>query len=139
MSSEENKALIRRWVDTFNERNMEAFYAAFAPTCAFPTLTQYGLPPTLEGYQQILAGFMSGFPDVHVTIEEQLAEGDTVMNRNTERGTHAGTWRGIPATNKSIALNEIVIFRLRDGKIVEWRYYPDLLSLLQQLGALPAS
>jgi predicted ester cyclase len=90
MSAEENKAILRRWADTFNERNMEAFYAVFAPTCVFPTLTQYGLPPTLEGYQQILAGFISGFPDIHVTIEEQIAEGDSVMNRNTERGTHAG-------------------------------------------------
>ncbi len=139
MSTEENKAILRRWVDAFNERNMEAFYAAFAPTCAFPTLAQYGLPPTLKGYRQIIAVYMGGFPDAHVTIEEQIAEGDTVMNRNTEGGTHAGTWRGIPATHKPVAFNSLVIFRLTDGNIVEWRYYPDLLSLLQQLGAFPAS
>jgi len=138
MSPEENKAVLRQWVDTFHERNMEAFYTVFAPTCVFPTLIQYGLPPTLEGYRQILASYMGGFPDAHVTVEEQIAEGDVVMNRNTETGTHTGTWRGIPATNKPVAFNSIVIFRLQDGKIVEWRYYPDLLSLLQQVGALPS-
>jgi C-1 hydroxylase len=138
MSPEANKALLRQWVESFNERNMEAFYTAIAPNCVFPTLAQYGLPPTLEGYQQILSHYMAGFPDAHVTIEEQIAEGDTAMNRNTEAGTHTGTWRGISATNKPVAFTSLVIFRLRDGKIVEWRYYPDLLSLLQQVGALPS-
>ena len=138
MSPEENKAILRRFVDAWNERNMEAFYATFASTCAFPTLARYGLSPTLAGYQQLITSYLAAFPDAHVTIEEQIAEGDTVMNCNTEGGTHAGAWRGIPATNKPVAFSSIVIFRLEAFNIVEWRYFPDSLSILQQLGALPA-
>jgi steroid delta-isomerase-like uncharacterized protein len=136
MSPEDNKAITRRWVDYWNERNMDAFYAAFAPDCSFPSLIAYNLPTTLEGYQQLMNTYLTAFPDEQTTIDEQIADGDKVMHRVTAHATHRGTFRGIPATNKQMTFTAFVIFRLDDGKIIEWRYYPDLLSILRQLGVV---
>ena len=132
MSTEEKKAIIRQFVHAFNCRDMEAVYAVFAPTCTFPTLL--GFPPTLQGCRQLVLFYIESFPDVQYTIEELIAEGDTVVARVTEHGTHMGTWRGIPATKKRFQFQAICLYRLSNGKIVEWSYYSDQWSLLQQLG-----
>lgn len=139
MSAEENKSIIRRWLTTWNEQNLEAFYNGFDPQCVFHTLTEYGLPPTLESYKAMITSTLAAFPDMRNHLEEIVAEGDQVVVRVTEKGTHTGTWQNIPATNKQVAYQETVFYRLANGKIIEWTYFPDMLSLLKQVGALPSN
>lgn len=78
------------------------------------------------------------FSDFHNTAEVIVAEGDTVMVRGTQRSTHVGTWRSIPATNKQVSYRFVECYRLEDGKIVEFRILIDSLSFLQQVGAFPS-
>ncbi len=138
MSAEENKAIIRQWVDHWNTRDMEAWINTVDPQCSFPALAASGVPPTLEGYRQLCTALLDAFPDWNDTIEEIVAEDDLVMDRITERGTHQGVWRSIPATNKPIMITTMGMYRLAGNKIVELRFYPDRYGLFQQMGVLPS-
>ncbi len=90
-----------------------------------------------EGAKQFEAMLRSGFPDLSVTVEDQLAEGDRVATRWTFRGTHHGEFQGIPPTGKQVTMKGITIFRIANGKLIEGWNRPDMLGMLQQLGALP--
>lgn len=93
----------------------------------------------LEGMQQFLAEIVfPAFPDMRWSVEEQIAEADLVCTRFTWRGTHRGTFAGIPATGKHVEVWGIVLDRVRDGKLVESRILMDNLGMLQQMGVLPA-
>jgi predicted ester cyclase len=81
---------------------------------------------------------LRGLPDVHVTVEELIAEGDKVVNRNTVTGTHQGEYMGLPPTGKSITYNEIFIFRFANGRIAEMWGVVDVFSQMKQLGVIPA-
>ncbi|AVC48596.1 snoaL-like domain protein [Rhizobium leguminosarum bv. viciae] len=77
-----------------------------------------------------------GFPDIQWTLEEIIAEDDKIAARFTMRGTHHGPFLGVEPTGKSITVQAVNFYRLADGKFVEERGQPDLLSLLQQIGAV---
>ncbi|WP_160320410.1 ester cyclase, partial [Rhizobium ecuadorense] len=77
-----------------------------------------------------------GFPDIQWTLEEIIAEDDKIAARFTMRGTHQGPFLGVEPTGKSITVQAVNFYRLADGKFVEERGQPDLLSLLQQIGAV---
>ena len=83
--------------------------------------------------------FHSAFPDFRVTLEDQIAEGDKVVNRWTVRGTHQGEFQGISPTGKEVEFTGIHMSTINDeGKLQEsWENY-DALGLMQQLGAIPA-
>ncbi len=81
---------------------------------------------------------LEGFADLHVTIEDMVAEGDKVVIRFTTHGTQQGALGGIPPTGKQVAVSTIEITRIADGKIVEDRGLDDRLGMLQQLGLVPA-
>ncbi|MFZ6770091.1 ester cyclase [Undibacterium sp. Di26W] len=89
------------------------------------------------GYLEIIHMMRSGFPDIQWTLEETVAEGDKVVARFTMRGTHQGTFFGVPATGKKIAVQALNIYRFSAGQIIEERGQPDLLDLLRQIGAVP--
>ena len=96
-----------------------------------------GLQPGLEGTKQLVTMYRNAFPDVHFTIDEQIAEGDKVMTRWTAHGTHQGELAGIPATGKSSTVTGIVVDRLVNGKIAEsWGIF-DEFGMMQQLGVIP--
>ena len=78
--------------------------------------------------------FAAAFSDIHVTIHDQIAEGDKVVTRTVFSGTHSGTFRDIPATGRRIAADEIQITRMRDGKVAERWSLLDVPSLLKQIG-----
>ncbi len=82
--------------------------------------------------------YLTAFPDLHFTIEDIVAEGDTVVVRSTARGTHQGELMGIPLTGKQVAVSGISITRIANGKAVEEWFNGDDLGLLQQLGVVPA-
>ena len=90
-----------------------------------------------EGAKQFDAVLREAFPDYQVTVADQIAEGDKVATRWTCRGTHKGQFQGIPPTGKQMAMSGITIFRIADGKLIEGWTNPDLLGMLQQLGAIP--
>jgi steroid delta-isomerase-like uncharacterized protein len=82
--------------------------------------------------------FRSAFPDLQVTIHDQIAEGDTVVTRKTYHGTQLGAFMGLPPSGKQMTVEVIDIFRIADMKITEHWVVGDELGMLQQLGALPA-
>ena len=136
MSTEDNKALARRAYDAINQGNLAAFYEVFTPDFVLhnASMTIQGL----EAYKQWLSMYLAAFPDAHFTLEDLIVEGDTVVVRQTLRGTHTGDLMGIPPTGKQVTATGIAITRVLNGKVVEqWANYDDL-GLLQQLGVVPA-
>jgi len=137
MPAEENKAIVRRWVDeAYNPGNVglmdELFAADFVNhDPANPQVRD------LEGLKQDVRTQQVAFPDRHTSIDELLADGDKVIKRFTFRGTQTGEWNGIPATGKQVTLQGIDILRIENGQIKEiwWGY--DALGVLQQLGVIP--
>jgi steroid delta-isomerase-like uncharacterized protein len=91
-----------------------------------------------SGYLEIIAMMRAGFPDVQWILEETITEGDNVAARFTMRGTHQGNFFGVPPTGKHISVQAMNFYRWSDGKIIAERGQPDLLGLLQQIGAVPA-
>jgi predicted ester cyclase len=77
-------------------------------------------------------------PDVHITIEDVIAEGDTVVGRNSVTGTHQGDYVGLPPTGRSVTYNEIFILRFANGRIAETWGVVDVFSQMKLLGAIPA-
>ena len=95
------------------------------------------LPTGPEGAKQLVTVYRNAFPDLHFTIDEQIAEGDKVVTRWTVEGTHQGELAGIPPTNKSTTVTGIVVDRLANGKIAEsWGIF-DQFGMMQQLGVIP--
>jgi steroid delta-isomerase-like uncharacterized protein len=96
-----------------------------------------GLPNGPEGTKQLVTVYRNAFPDVHFTIEEQIAEGDKVVTRWSAHGTHQGELAGIPATGKTSTVTGIAVDRLVNGKIAEsWGIF-DQFGMMQQLGVIP--
>jgi predicted ester cyclase len=99
-----------------------------------------GQPPGRDGLKTFLATVLfPAFPDQQWVTEEQVNDGDKVVSRFTLYGTHQGTFMGIPATGRRIAVKGVVIDRVVGGKWKDSRILLDNLGLLQQLGALPAA
>jgi steroid delta-isomerase-like uncharacterized protein len=135
MSTEDNKALVRRAYDAYNQRNWAAYYELFTPDCVghYASMTI----PGLEAYKQFLSMYLTAFPDLHVTLEDIIAEGDIVVVRQTGHGIHQGDLMGIPPTGKQVTVTGINIARFANGKAVELWGNSDDLGLLQQLGVVP--
>jgi predicted ester cyclase len=91
-----------------------------------------------QGIKQFYGMLRAAFPDLHFTIEDQIAAGDRVVTRWTANGTHNGEFQGISPTGKQITIAGIDIDRLANGKVVECWPVADELGLLRQLGAIPA-
>jgi steroid delta-isomerase-like uncharacterized protein len=91
-----------------------------------------------EGVRQFYVTLHAAFPDIHFTIEDQIAAGDKVVTRWTCRGTHKGEFQGMSPTGKQISMTGIDIDRIANSKVVECWPVMDELGLLQQIGALPA-
>jgi len=136
--SEENKALARRQLEeVFNKHNPGAVDEFYAPDFVNHNAPP-GMPNDREGVKAIAAMYLGAFPDVKVTSDFQLAEGDKVVMRWTGTGTHTGELMGIPATGKRIEMTGISIQRIAGGKIVEEWVESDQMGLMQQLGVVPA-
>ena len=136
MSLQENKALVRRFVEEVqNQHNLDALDALFSPD--FVDHSGMTNPPNREGTKGFFTMMFAAFPDMRFTIRQQLAEGDKVMTHKTFQGTHQGPFMGIPATGKQVAFDVIDILTVADGKITEHWTVGDMLSLMQQLGAVP--
>ncbi|MEM9638536.1 MAG: ester cyclase [Pseudomonadota bacterium] len=100
----------------------------------------HAFPPT-EGLEPAIAfnrDLFTGFPDLKVEVQEVTAEGDTVVVRGRLTGRHTGSFLGVPASGALVDVPDVTLFRLRDGKVVESRYFTDLLSVMTTIGAVSA-
>jgi len=92
----------------------------------------------LDGYKQFADRYLSAFPDLHMTIHDEVVAGDRIVTRWTATGTHDGDLPGLPRTGKKVSVTGITIARLSNGKFVEsWNNW-DALGMLRQLGAIPS-
>ena len=139
MSTATNKAIVRRYYEeVYNRKNPGVIdeliaddYTAYLPGAGEPLRGR-------AGRKQANMLHLVAFPDLHLTIEDEIAEGDKVVQRLTMRGTHHGEFMGTPATGKQVRYTGIHISRIAGGKIVEqWAEF-DALVILQQLGVMPA-
>ena len=139
MSAEENKLLIRRYIEAIDDNQTSDWsilddYIAEDFVAHNPPIPGVGLDR--EGMKQAAEIFRVATPGRH-EISMQVAEGDLVVSRITGRGVHAGELLGIPPTNEPVETDGIAIHRVRDGKIVEYWSVTDVARVLQQVGALP--
>jgi steroid delta-isomerase-like uncharacterized protein len=131
-----NKAIVRRYFDQIlNEKRHDLAEEFLADNIE---LHGSGILPGLEVVKQWFATFATAFPDGYTTIEDIVAEEDRVVARTTFNGTHQAEMQGIPASGKAISMPGITIFRLDNGKIAEGWLVNDNLSMMQQLGVIPA-
>ncbi len=134
MSGEENKAIVRRHMDeVWSKGNLHVIDEIFATDFFSHGRQERGV----AGLKQTIAAQRTAFPDLQITVEDMIAEGDKVVSRRTMRGTPTGEFHGIAPTDKQTASSSIAIFRIDDGKIKEIWQVNDRLGLLQQIGAIP--
>ena len=135
MSIEENKALLKRYVeevwDMGNPYAVDKFLAEHFKRHRSPLLPSL----TREEQKQLLINFRTAFPDIQLTVEEVIADDKRIAFRSTIRATHQGELMGIPPTGKPITVSLVDIIHIEDGRFVEQWGGPDLLDLVQQLGA----
>ena len=134
--TEANTAVVRRLVEgvlNHGQTGLLAELVAADHVGHDPLGDHYGR----EGLRIAVAEYRAAFPDLSVTVEDLVAEGDKVAHRFTLRGTHAGPFMGIPATGRAVAATGIAIDRLAAGKLAESWVSLDALGLLRQLGARP--
>lgn len=143
MSVEENKAIARRYYDEImNEANLETIDELMSPDFIFTIPTQPEVYHGPDGFKNLVTMLHGSFPDVHLTVEHLIGEGDTVVGHWTGTGTHTGeplhTLVGdIPATGKPFRIDGMSWLRIVDGKITESLANEDTLGLLTQIGAIP--
>jgi steroid delta-isomerase-like uncharacterized protein len=137
VSEEENKAVIRRWIDAYNERDLQAEADVLVPGFVAYVPAAPGPLEGLEAWRQFSGPFAEAFPDLRLTVQDIAAEGDTVAARVAFHGTHRGEFQGIPPTDKEVAFSSMEFNRVVGGKVEEHWVELDLLGLMQQLGAIP--
>ncbi|HUU74912.1 MAG TPA: ester cyclase [Methanoregulaceae archaeon] len=138
MSAEEIKAILRREMEeVWNKGNLAVVDELVAKNFVLHDASQPTEVRGPDGLKQYVTAFRTAFPDLHITFEDQVAEGDNVATRITLRGTHKGELAGIPATGREVKITSISIDRLEAGKFVETHISSDTLGLLQQLGVIP--
>ena len=138
MSTEANKAVVRRFIEEASGGNLAVVDELVAPGFVFHNPADPGVGSGPDGMRRWLAGNREAFPDFRFTIEDQIAEGTKVVTRLTGRGTHQGEAFGAPATGKPVTITAIFIDEVADGKLVGHWDEADILGVMQQLGAPPA-
>ena len=137
--SNENKAIIRRLIDeVWNQRRLEIVEEIVAPDAVIHSPTVPDLSRGPEGAKQYLRLFWTAFPNLKVTTDDMVAEGDKVALRWSARGTHQGRLMGIEPTGRQMTITGQAIYQIAAGKIKEDWINADALGMLQQLGVVPS-
>jgi steroid delta-isomerase-like uncharacterized protein len=137
MLSDQNKTFYRRFIkQVFNEGRLDLVDGLLSPSYVFHDAPP-GTPPGPEGIKQIVSTFRAAFPDLEITVDDLVAEGDKVSARTTMRGTHRGVFLGFPGTGKAVTMTGLTMVRIVDGSLVESWVKNDVMGLMRQLGAGP--
>jgi ketosteroid isomerase-like protein len=144
MSLDENKEMVRKFFEeVWNKGNLDYLDEVYAPDFKLHALWQNtsaggAIEATgIEPAKQVIGGWLSGFPDLQVAVEDQVAEGDKVGSRHSSRGTHTNTFMGIPPTGKAATVTGMTLTRIEGDKMVEaWTSW-DALGMFEQLGLAP--
>jgi steroid delta-isomerase-like uncharacterized protein len=135
--SEANKALTQRWTEEiWNKGNL----ATVEDLVAADVIFHMGSDPDLKGHaglRDFAGALRAAFPDGRFTNEEQIAEGDKVVQRWSFKGTHKGEFFGVPATGKPVSFTGTTTLRIAGGKVVEHWAHWDVLGWLRQVGRMP--
>jgi predicted ester cyclase len=123
--SEDNKALIRELFAAYSAHDVEAAASRIDPSCN---------GGGAEGFRKELTAFLGSFPDLTVTLEDILAEGDKVASRITMHATHTGPLFGIPPTGRPVVMKANHVFRCANGKVVQRHGQTDRLEVMTQIG-----
>lgn len=142
--SEENKALVKDFFEqVWNNKNLDLLDEVYSPDFVLHALwqnTSAGGPIEAHGIEpakKVIGGWLAGFPDMTVTVDDQVAEGDRVGSRHTSTGTHTETFMGMQPTGKQATITGMTITRIENGKMVEaWTAW-DALGMFEQLGLAP--
>ena len=136
--SENNKVVVRRLLDeVWNKGNLSLVDELFTPNFEFHDASTPDLGRGPESEKKRVTLYRNAFPDLRLTIEDMIAEGETVVTRWTCRGTHKGDLSGIAPTGKQITISGITVGRFANGKIAQGYANWDALGLMQQLGVVP--
>jgi predicted ester cyclase len=135
MDTEQNKSTYRAFIQrVFNEGRLDVLDEFLAPTYQIQDAPP-GTPPGAEGVKYAVSLFRDAFPDLEITLDDVVAERDSVAARSTLRGTHRGTFFGIAPTGKTVSVTSLTMVRLVNGRLVESWVKNDTASLMSQLGA----
>jgi steroid delta-isomerase-like uncharacterized protein len=133
-----NKAVARRFIGEIISKNeWDRASEVLADDVVMYHPSAPGPIRGLEAVKAMLTGFRAGFPDLALTVDDEIAEGDRVVILWTARGTNTGELFGMPATGKAVRVGAVSTFRIADGKIVEDRICEDTLGMLKQMGVIP--
>jgi predicted ester cyclase len=134
MTAQDHKAIARRFFEeVWNQQKLDVVDEIFALNVILN-----GTSVSREAIKQLVTARRAAFPDIHVTVDDQVAEGDKVSTRRTWQATHQGPYRGLAATDKRVRWTQISIVRFAESRVVEDWAVADELSILQQLGQFSA-
>jgi predicted ester cyclase len=134
MTAQDHKAIARRFFEeVWNQQKLDVVDEIFALNVILN-----GTSVSREAIKQLVTARRAAFPDIHVTVDDQVAEGDKVSTRRTRQATHQGSYRGLAATGKRVRWTQISIVRFAESRVVEDWAVADELSILQQLGQFSA-
>jgi steroid delta-isomerase-like uncharacterized protein len=140
MPAEENKRVVRRFWGVWEEENfVDLIDELLAPDYINHSPGTPDQPAGPEGVKAVVSMFRSGMPDLRVTIDDMIAEGDKVATRYTIEGTHEGELFGVPPTGRRLSIESMTVERVSGGKIREHWRITDTLDMMQQLGVFPES
>lgn len=139
MSTDNNKALVRRWIEAgWNAGNPALIDALYSPNVVQHDPNSPVPVTSSEALKQYVGGFLTAFPDLHFAIDDLLAEDDKVLWRFTAQGTHTGPLMTIPPSGERITVTGMALFRVANDTIAEVWVNVDTLGMLQSIGVIPA-
>jgi len=134
--TEDNKALMLKFIDRMNKHDLSAIDEMFDASYVDHE-TMPGIPPTRDGMKQMFQMFLKAFPDMQMKVEHLVADGDFAVVHITTTGTNKGEMMGMPATNKAVKVGEMHLVRIANGRFVEHWGVEDTMTMMQQLGVMP--
>ena len=137
MAAEETRTIVRQLMERLDQRDLDSVLSYCTADARF-----YGFAPVQldrAGYKEMMSALLAAYPDAHFPVDELIVEGEKAVVRHSMRGTHRGTFQGIPPTGKAVTVSAIVQFRLVGNKVAETWLNADFLGMLQQLGVVPAA
>ena len=134
MSLEENKAIVCKFIEEYNNRNVD--YLKLIDDFVAPDYIDHSNNVGREGLKQLFIMGLNAFPDWHETIEDIIAEGDKVWVRLSYNGTHKGEFMGLSPTGKKIKSKAVDIYRIVNGKLAEYWNVTDNVNIFKQVGAI---